>query len=68
MSMTLTLILLAVSAVLAVGAFYMDSREPHPLKPRMVPWMIVGLAIVGLCIMLLVNVVNLMGIETGQGR
>lgn len=62
-----TLILLAVTSVLAIFCGYMGQR-PIDLKkgPRMVPWRFLMLLLALVTLLLVVHVLNLLGFATGQ--
>ncbi|MGZ8363758.1 MAG: hypothetical protein ACXW3D_07635 [Caulobacteraceae bacterium] len=66
---------LTVTAALAVfciaGAAFCAWRGAQPAqigKPRMMPWRFLMIAFVGLLLFLIVHLVNLAGVTTGNGR
>ncbi|MES2862216.1 MAG: hypothetical protein V4701_12140 [Pseudomonadota bacterium] len=60
MSLTLTLILLAGSLIVAVFAGWRGTKPGDPLRPRMVPWRFLMLLAFALAFLLLVHVGTLL--------
>ena len=65
---TYTLIGLGVCIVLGLLSYRMHTREHNKLKPRLVPWSFIAMACIATGFMLFVHLINLFGLETGQGR
>lgn len=65
MSMTTTLVLLALAACLFAFGSWVSARPADPLNPRLVPWRPVLIVAGVAALLLLVHVVNLLGVDTG---
>lgn len=63
MSLTMTLVLMALDAALFAFAARRGSRPSDPLRPRMVPWTLVAILAGALFILLLAHLFALMGLE-----
>ena len=69
MSLTLTLVLMAVFAGAFALAVWQSGKPPDIARgPRMIPWTMIAILCAATEIFLLVHVVNLLGFETGNGR
>lgn len=67
MDLTTTLGALAATLILAVFAGWRGARPPDFLKgPRMIPWRPLMAAAATASLILLVHLVNLLGVTTGQ--
>lgn len=66
MNLTVTLILLGVFVALFGYGSWVSAKPADPLKPRLIPWrpVIIASGVGG--ILMLVHIVNLFGIQTGQ--
>lgn len=61
-----TLALLAAGLAIFGLAALLTGRAPDPAKgPRMIPWTMVALTAAVFCLVMIVHLVNLMGVETG---
>ena len=69
MDMTLTLAVMAGFAGLAVFAGWRGARPPNPHKgPRLMPWRFIMLLAAAGTLPMIVHVLNLLGVTTGNGR
>ena len=69
MEMTLTLAAAAGLAGLAVFAGWRGARPPNPHKgPRLIPWRFLMVLAAACTIPMIVHVLNLLGVTTGNGR
>ncbi|MDX2235469.1 MAG: hypothetical protein NW200_13310 [Hyphomonadaceae bacterium] len=65
MTMTTTLIVLAVAAGLFGFGSWRSAQPADPLNPRLIPWRPVLIIAGVVALLMLVHLVNLMGISTG---
>lgn len=66
MSLTLTLILQAVSIAALAFCFFRTGGEPNPAKgPRLIPWTLLTILLFAWNLMVLAHLVSFVGIETG---
>lgn len=63
--LSITLTALAVCAAIALLSYNRHFRRHDSVKPRMVPWSVIGLAALATGFMLVVHLVNIFGFETG---
>lgn len=63
----LTAGLLAFCVIGAALCFWLGSRKHDKLEPRMVPWMFIAFGFVATTFILVIHLVNLAGVETGNG-
>lgn len=70
MTPAITYSLLSLVACIGLGLFSYKrhTREHNELAPRMIPWIIIAMACLATSFMLIVHLVNLLGIETGNRR
>ena len=66
MSLTATLIILAISGGLFIFASLRAKRPADPLKPRLLPWRTIIIIAGAVAIFMIVHLVNLLGFQTGQ--
>jgi hypothetical protein len=67
MGLTLTLILAATAATLAVLCGWRGARRPDPNRgPRLVPWRMLMVLAATATLLMVVHVVNLLGFRTGR--
>lgn len=65
--MSITLGVMAAAVAGYVLASRHDARPADPLKPRLIPWKLVILALGFIAFLALLHIVNLLGFETGKG-
>lgn len=68
MNLTVTLLLLACAIAGFLAAWRIAARPADPLKPRLLSWNLVMIVSVFVAFLMIVNLVNLAGIETGRSR
>ena len=69
LSLTLTVILLVGAGLLTVLFGYLGQLPMDPRKgPRMMPWRFLMMMMFTVCIVLIVHLLNLAGIETGKNQ
>ena len=66
MSLTITLIILALAAVTFVVSMRIAARPADPLKPRLINYNIVMIIAVFVAFIMIVHLINLAGIKTGR--
>jgi VIT1/CCC1 family predicted Fe2+/Mn2+ transporter len=66
MTLTLTLILLAVAFALAGFCGWMGARPRVIGKPRMVPWQFLMMLSAAFGLLMIVHLLNLFGVQTGN--
>jgi hypothetical protein len=67
MDLTITLILVGVFAVVALGSGWAGARPYDPLKgPRLAPWWYIMVTAAAGLLLMLVHLVNLLGVSTGR--
>jgi hypothetical protein len=64
--MSITLGVLGGAIALYVLASRHDARPADPLKPRLIPWKLVIIALGFIAFVALIHLVNLFGIDTGK--
>lgn len=67
LDMSITLGVLAAAIGSYVLASRHDARPADPLKPRLVPWKLVIIALGFVAFVALIHLVNLLGIDTSKG-
>jgi hypothetical protein len=66
MSLTLTLILFAISAPAFIFCAWQTRHEPNPAKgPRLIPWTLLAITIGFWNLLLVAHLLSFVGIETG---
>ncbi len=65
--MSITLGVFALAVGLYVLASRHDARPADPLKPRLIPWKVVIIALGFAAFLALLHLVNLLGIDTSKG-
>jgi hypothetical protein len=65
MNLTVTLGLMALGAVAAVGCGWMGARPKDYLKPRIIPWQGLMLVCGIFVLMMTIHLLNLFGMQTG---
>ncbi len=67
--MGLTIGLLVAGAIVLALSAWRHGRPHDPVRgPRMVPWAIIMLIAATWCLVMLVHIINLLGVQTGGGR
>jgi hypothetical protein len=66
MTLVTTLVVLALSVGLYAYGSWRAARPADPLNPRLIPWRPVILTAGVVAILMLVHLVNLLGVTTGQ--
>jgi hypothetical protein len=65
MNLTVTLGLMALGAVAAVGCGWMGARPKNYLKPRLIPWQMLMLVCGIFVLAMAIHLLNLFGMTTG---
>jgi hypothetical protein len=69
MELPLTLSIAAALLAVAVSAGWRGARPPNPHRgPRLMPWRLIMVTAAAGLLAMLVHLVNLLGLTTGQGR
>jgi hypothetical protein len=69
MELPLTLSIAAALLAVAVFAGWRGARPPNPHRgPRLMPWRLIMVTAAAGLLAMLVHLVNLLGLTTGQGR
>ncbi|HEY8005131.1 MAG TPA: hypothetical protein VIE16_12925 [Phenylobacterium sp.] len=69
MELPLTLSIVAALVAVAVFSGWRGARPPNPHRgPRLMPWRLIMVTAAAGVLIMLVHLVNLLGLTTGQGR
>jgi len=67
MTVTTTVIILAIAAALTVAFGYMGQRPMNPVKgPSLIPWRLLMVLSFTVSLLMIVHLLNLFGVQTGQ--